>query len=466
MSGKKNQQRDKMIPKNIAREVVKAKVPEVLDKEEWILMPLVVTLMGSDMSKLQMNVIMNIIDHISNKLRAVLNHEVEEGKELSLFADQEINEDNSVNLQMYLKDFDVQRGNYPKLVNALRMLAAVPVELPFKSTSGRKYKKYTNFCSVYIPEDVSRNKYCIVSFQQEVAERVIKLDMGHHYIGKNISYSTKTKYSERIYWLISGHKDLGGVTISNRDLRKILGIEKKYPNFANVEAKILKPSMEELHEMAEAGNCDCYFEYTPIYNNGKSYGQSQPDAIEFSIFSGKANLDKQLDRSFQTSVQLFKEQLINKLFLNPSMADTLSEYVTSENIDECFRKINFLSALFEEDVEKNEIKNKSAYVLKSFMTFFRKEVNSAVPAEDLQPKQPQVWLDCLEVLRLRLSAEDFEESFGKVVKSNYKPAIKTLTLYVTSDDVKNLLTTKYKDILKEILQQKLGKGLLDIKVTD
>ena len=79
MSGKKNQQRDKMIPKNIAREVVKAKVPEVLDKEEWILMPLVVTLMGSDMSKLQMNVIMNIIDHISNKLRADLNHEVEEG---------------------------------------------------------------------------------------------------------------------------------------------------------------------------------------------------------------------------------------------------------------------------------------------------------------------------------------------------------------------------------------------------
>ena len=100
------------------------------------------------------------------------------------------------------------------------------------------------------------------------------------------------------------------------------------------------------------------------------------------------------------------------------------------------------------------------------MTFFRKEVNSAVPAEDLQPKQPQVWLDCLEVLRMRLSAEDFEESFGKVVNSNYKPANKTLTLYVTGEDIKNLLTTKYKDILKEVLQQKLGKGLLDIKVTD
>lgn len=461
---KEKTKRNDNISKNITKKVLKTKIPEALsdiDSEYKILMPFVVTLMHSDMSKIQMNIIMNLIDKIRDKLKAVINHEVKPGDELSLFADNEINEEGTVNLHMFLKEFDVQRGNYPKLCNGLKMIASVPVELPYKSPSGRMYKSYQNFCKVFIPEDIVRNKYCIVSFSKEVAEAIMKLDLNYHYVGKHTSYSTKTKYSERIYWLISGYQTLGGVTISLSEFRKILGIEHKYPNFANVVDKILRPSQEELSHMAEMGHSDCYFEYEPIYNEKKSYGKSQPSALKFTIFKGKAQLNKQLESSFAQSVNLFIQDLVEKLGLTPKIAMSLSDHLTPENISEAQNKLLYLDTLYEEDKQVKSITNKPRHALKSMINFFENFGKGSKESESEsieKPKQPAIWLECLEIFRSRLSDEDFEQSFGQVVSAQYRPAERVLTLFLPDINISKTLEDKHLDLMKEVFLSKIGEG--------
>lgn len=453
------------ISKDITKKVFKTKIPKALsdiDNEYKILMPFVVTLMHSDMSKIQMNIIMNLIDKIRDKLKAVINHEVKPGDELSLFADNEINEEGTVNLHMYLKEFDVSRGNYPKLRNGLKMIASVPVELPYKSPSGRMYKSYQNFCKVYIPDDILRNQYCIVSFSKDVAEAIMKLDLNYHYVGKHTSYSTKTKYSERIYWLISGYQTLGGVTISLSEFRKILGIENKYPNFANVVDKILRPSKEELFHMAEMGHSDCYFEYEPIYNEKKSYGNSQPSALKFTIFKGQVQLNKQLESSFAESVNAFTEDLVDKLGLTPKIAMSLSEKLTPENISDAQNKLLYLDTLYEEDKQVKSIKNKPRHALKAMLNFFEEfgDAPKEVEPESAElPKKPTIWLECLEIFRSRLSDDDFGQSFGKVASAQYRPAERVLTLFMQDMKDVSILEDKHLDLMKEVFVNKIGEGV-------
>lgn len=61
--------------------------------------------------------------------------------------------------------------------------------------------------------------------------------------------------------MITAWKKKQSFEITTSEFRKILMIEKKYPEFRLLAYNVLEPARKELEELALAGKSDCYFTY-------------------------------------------------------------------------------------------------------------------------------------------------------------------------------------------------------------
>ena len=59
-----------------------------------------------------------------------------------------MDEDGRMPIKLPFKELGVDPNHYPQLRNSLKMLASIPVEIPYKTAEGRKYTKATNLCDV------------------------------------------------------------------------------------------------------------------------------------------------------------------------------------------------------------------------------------------------------------------------------------------------------------------------------
>ena len=79
-------------------------------------------------------------------------------------------------------------------------------------------------------------------------------------------------YSESIYELLKQYERIGRRTIEIVDLRRMLGLEKKYPLYSNLRVKVLEPALEEVNK---------YSDITVSYDEKKN--GRKIEALSFSI---------------------------------------------------------------------------------------------------------------------------------------------------------------------------------------
>ena len=171
-----------------------------IEEETWLLQPIAVTMMRHDYSLIQVRILVSIVESLQAILHGILNNK--RSPQLDLFKTKELDEDGRMPIKLPFKELGVDPNHYPQLRTSLKMLAAIPVEIPYKTSEGRKYTKATNLCDVYIPEDRSYNKYAILKLDRSVAERLVSLDFGYHRLGKQIVFACKNRYTQRIYMFI------------------------------------------------------------------------------------------------------------------------------------------------------------------------------------------------------------------------------------------------------------------------
>ena len=257
--------------KKPGRKSTKVKLPEGLipiEEETWLLAPLTLTLMRHNYTSVQNKVLMSILECLQNILRQMLNA----GNGVSSLSTVQRGE---------IRSFGIDRNHYNELRSSLKMLPAIPVEIPFKSKEGKRYRKVTSLCDVFIPEEKYKT-YVVVHIDKEVAEKLVTFELGWHRLGKEVVTSSNNKYTQRIYMYITAWTRVGRSVMSSQELRKWLQLEDKYREFRKLAARVLDPAQKELEELARAGYCDCYFTYEKKYTGYKKAGE--PDQIEFRIY--------------------------------------------------------------------------------------------------------------------------------------------------------------------------------------
>ncbi|KGF17914.1 replication protein RepB [Prevotella sp. S7-1-8] len=346
---------------------VKRNIPTELipvEEETWLLQPIAVTMMRHDYSLIQIRILVTIVEFMQNKLHKILN---KEKMEPGIFSDVELDNDGRLEIKTLFKTLGVDPNHYPQLRQSLKMLAAIPVEIPYKTTDGRSYLKVTNLCDVYIPKDTGLyEKYALLKIDRTVAQRLVSLDLGYHRLGKQIVFACRNRYTQRIYMFIESWLDKGGTRIKTLDFRKMLRLENNYNKFSDFTRRVLNPAKEELQSLAENGFCDCYFDYEKRYNHGQRGGE--PDELVFTIFRAKNKLNHQLKDITEMQRNQFADMLMRYFGFEVAVAKKMSERVTPENYQGAVSKLVDLRNRLRSDLT---IHDRAAYTYRVLDNLFR-----------------------------------------------------------------------------------------------
>jgi hypothetical protein len=349
---------------------VKRNIPSDLipiENETWLLQPIAVTMMRHDYSLIQIRILVSIVEHMQEKLHEVLNKRL---MEPTIFAPTELANDGRLEVRIYFKGL-VDPNHYPQLRESLKFLASVPVEIPYKTPEGRNYLKVTNLCDVYIPTDTGiYEKYAILKLDPLVAERIVNLNLGYHRLGKEIVFTCKNRYTQRIYMFIESWIKKGAMTgravIKTLDFRKMLRLENSYGKFSDFCRRVLDPAKEELQSMAENGFCDCYFDYDKKYDHGQRGGE--PDELIFNIFRPKNGSGSAMETVSELQRKAFADMLTRSYGFTAPMADKMSLRINADNYQDAVAKLMDLRSRFSHDIT---VHDRAAYTYAALDNLFK-----------------------------------------------------------------------------------------------
>lgn len=361
-SATRNKDYGKGKKRDIKRNIPTDLIP--VEEETWLLQPIAVTMMRHDYSLIQIRILVTIVEYMQSKLHKLLN---KERVQPEIFSDAELDNDGRLEIKTLFKTLGVDPNHYPQLRQSLKMLAAIPVEIPYKTADGRHYQKVTNLCDVYIPEDAGiYEKYAVLKIDRTVAKRLVSLDLGYHRLGKQIVFACRNRYTQRIYMFIESWIDKGGTVIKTLEFRKMLRLESNYKKFSDFVRRVLEPAKQELHSLADNGFCDCYFDYDKRYCHGQRGGE--PDELVFHIFRPKNKLNKQLQDVTDMQRQQFANMLVRYFGFDPSLASKMSERITVENYQDAVSKLIDLRNRLTNNLT---IRDRAAYTYRTLDNLFR-----------------------------------------------------------------------------------------------
>lgn len=263
--------------------------PVVLpDKTTWLKQPTLITMLSADFNTLHLRVLISLVDKIQNSIeQSIKNVPL---MQLSLFQEQPYND--RILVTIPTKDFGVTPDSYPELRKALLQLATIPVELDTKDPiSGAESWYVAGLFKAYIPKEKHKRSITI-EMDLNVAKALVNVEKGFTKYIKEIAFQSQSKYTVRMYMLISSWKDKGGFAITLDKFRKWLKLENKYPKYKDLYKRIIRPVYEELFEKA-----NCWFEVAEVYKEG----ESEPYKLNFKVVRAALTVQEEEYLKVQTN---------------------------------------------------------------------------------------------------------------------------------------------------------------------
>lgn len=332
-------------------------LPVIVRNGVKVKMPLELVLMRASFSKVQLNIIVTVLKTIGKKVNEIIENKMKNGDIMSLFPASEFGEnENCIQFVIRRKDFGIPSSHIEELKGALRLMRIIPVDLPVTGkVTGVQYTKYTNLCSVTLPDDGFKD-YCIVEMSRQVASHILHEDIRYATIVDSISRKLRSKYSIRIYWIVMLYAYRGGITFDYAEFKKqICGSEPKYDRYAHFESEVLHKARKDIFELYKQGLCEYCFDYHPTKEDRKnSKEKGNPDTIIFTITKQKLReLESQQndmlsfdldDNSLGKQRRDIEDSLLSKFGISKKRVEIIISKITEENIEAFKQKISILQA--------------------------------------------------------------------------------------------------------------------------
>lgn len=327
------------------------------DNVTWLKQPNIITLMSCDLNKMQMRSIIILIEALQEDINKRISGTP--FAQLSLFRDED--EDRIVKLSIPIRNFGVKPNHYPELRNAIKDLAKIPVEIDIVHPETGEATFNTSLLSAIIPVEGSQRKNVIFRIEREVAKCLVQVDLssnlGYTKYIKEIALTAGSKYTIRMYMLIASWRDKGGFSMEVDKFKHWLQIDDtKYPDWKDIEKRIIKTAEEELHEKA-----DCWFHYSPVYDQNVSL--KVPFRIDFKVIRSAKDEDKQILDNAKRSIQ----NVLSNLGLSLKRTNEIVDKMSIENYmlirDKIFDLYSYIQS------NKKSIRSVSEYTYKSMISF-------------------------------------------------------------------------------------------------
>lgn len=371
----------------------------------YLIQPLELTMMKGELSPLEVNIIVEVIDHLQDRL-VRQRDELMSGKQLTLF---DFNEEV---IQITLDRFGVLPCDYWRLDEAAKRLSNFKVFHRFKDELGNWVDGYS---TVFPDAGISKTSlkadgtaykykhgartvgYMRISVNKTVAPRFLNINKEYTRFLKNATRGRRCIYTPRMVMFISNYRERGYWNIEYDEFRRLIGLlyqeemtivdaetgkskkrmvecEKKgYAKFSDVKRRIIEPAREEMKEMCEKRIMDCYFEYEPIYPGGKSKGV--PDSIIFHIHKGPLGLEYDAARKERSKSKELGKYLSTTFGMASHSVRTLVAQVTDANRDAFMHKAQEVAAYIQ---KQGNISSPSGYAYTALVEY----LNETAPVRD------------------------------------------------------------------------------------
>lgn len=343
------------IRKPIKRTNLPVKLP---DNVTWLKQPNIITLMSCDLNKMHLRVVITLIEALQVDMNRRIGG-VPFGQ-LSIFQEEE-DETKIIKISIPIRNFGVIPSHYPRLREATKDLSKLPVEIDVTHPETGDATFNTSLFSAMIPKEGSQRKNIIFRIEREVAKCLLQIDLtknlGYtHYI-KEIALTARSKYTIRMYMLISSWKSKGGFSMDVDKFKHWLQIDPaEYGEWKDIEKRVLRTAEEELLERA-----DCWFHYSPVFDQDVSL--KTPCRIDFKVISA----NRQDDEKVLSNVKQSLYHVFINLKLSAKQAAEIKESLTIYNYMLIRDKIISISAYIDEN--RNSIRSIPEYFYKSIMSY-------------------------------------------------------------------------------------------------
>lgn len=265
---------------------------------------------------------------------------------------------------MILKD----KTHYNDVRKALRALSTLGAEIPYTDPTGKKKLRITGLLRADVPEKPDYASHIEISIDKKMAKLLIEIDKNEEQSPINftkysyeVAQAATTTHTPPLYKLLSSWKLKGGLTITWKELREILGIpEDQYQRFPDFKKRVLEPVQDDLIKIG-----DCWFNCNVDGFKTKRKGETW---LNFKIITPerKLEIDKKTEiikntlyNFGMTPVQI---KSLEHIFASPSISREAILHKISE-IDDYMYKHN-------QDKTKEPIKSRQAYMLSSLKKSF------------------------------------------------------------------------------------------------
>ncbi len=359
-STKTKKAQDESIMKNLPQNV------------EWIKQPYALSVMRGDLSLTQTHIMVELMGALQVKINDFIAHMGEEGN--AVFREEDFNENGVAHVDVSLAAISNRPDYYSDVEQMAYRLMSTTIKKP-EEVEGMKMMKLSHvFDSILVPfEDNERGRrkgFIRFCFNREQAKDIFNFTRYSKYI-KAVARNSSSQYTSRLYMIITAYKAFGRWEVDYSELRKILGfyayeegedgqwswVEKKYTEYRQFKRRVLNTAADELRDLAEKGEADCYFDFQEIYPPGKKNGT--PDKILFTITT--SDLGKQQNRSASMAKKLIaiEDFLKHEFGFRNSDFRQLLPRINDENIDIFIAKMNEVKKYI--DKEKSKILDKKKY---------------------------------------------------------------------------------------------------------
>ena len=339
---------------------------------EWIKQPYALSVMRGDLSLTQTHIMVELMGALQVKINDFIAHMGEEGN--AVFKEEDFNENGVAHVDVNLAAVSNRPDYYADVESMAYRLMGATIKRP-EEIEGMKMMKLSHvFDSISVPfEDNERGRrkgFIRFYFNREQAKEIFNFTRYSKYI-KAVARNSSSQYTSRLYMIITAYKKFGQWEVDYSELRKILGflayeedengqwrwVEKKYTEYRQFKRRVLNTAADELRDLAEKGEADCYFDFQEIYPAGKKKGT--PEKILFTITVSDLGREQNHSASFAKKLIAVEDFLKQDFGFRTSEIRQMLPRINDDNIDVFIAKMNEVKKYI--DKEESKILDKKKY---------------------------------------------------------------------------------------------------------
>lgn len=421
------------------------------DDKTWLVQPVSFTAARHNFSVVQTRALVNIFEYLQqsildivniySKNRNVPNDEL--NKQLANYVNvppflkrEQVRQD-CIYVNMPYNKLGVMPNYYAKMIEGVKLMSGIVVELKQKSTEEKDYKRYPHLFTVIIPPTGINEIW--FEIEKEVAHAMIDVTtIGYTKYLKETVFSSSSRYTQRIYMEICSWIDVGYTNWKTMsEFREMLKLEDhEYPRFCDFFRKVIKPAYDDLKEKALNNETNCYFELEKKWYPGRAK-KGTPDEIRFKIFQSEYGAQSEEYGMFMRDKIDLVSVLREEFQLGPSNSRKFCDLLTDTNLQEFKNEVERIRSYLKNN---SSIGNKAAYATSCFNAFFKKmdkkkedsEQQNLPFVEDMPDTKPkeiklllseeelEMWNSFLSIIESQMPADSFNTWFKPMIPYSFQ----------------------------------------------